>query len=282
MKFYCLVYEVKDIRAELLEESCKKRNLDFVLLKAKDFDYTQKINLDNNLLYMIDIDHRTRYLEKFLLRHKCVNFYLNDIYELSKVYLDVVYEKYKLPIIKTIYDLTNNKILLKKYVDYLDGFPLIIKVIDNSRGIGVIKVDSFESLLSIVDYLLSQNLDKHYLIKKFIDYTQHARLIVLGNKVIDSIEYKKVTNDFRSNAGDALNVVAQKFSDVINNTAIKATQVRGVEFAGVDVLIDKAGGYYLAEVNSPCYFPRCQLTTGVDISGMMVDFLINKSKNNNI
>ncbi|KKQ46317.1 MAG: hypothetical protein US63_C0003G0030, partial [Candidatus Moranbacteria bacterium GW2011_GWC2_37_8] len=53
---------------------------------------------------------------------------------------------------------------------------------------------------------------------------------------------------------------------------------RGFEFGGVDILIDRNGEHYLIEANFPCFFPRCQMLTGVDISGMMLDYLVQKNE----
>lgn len=189
-------------------------------------------------------------------------------------------KKSNLPIIKTIYHLTRDRQLLKKYVDYLGGFPLIIKTSGSSHGIGVMKLDSFDSLISVVDYLVKTQ--DRFIMRRFIDYTQHARLIVLGNKVIGSIEYKKIRGDFRSNVGDKLNVHTVNFSNEIQAMAIKATHAINIDFSGTDILIDREGNGFIAEVNFPCFFPRVQLATGIDIAGQMIDYLIQKSKNKNL
>jgi len=139
---------------------------------------------------------------------------------------------------------------------------------------GVIKVDSFSSLLSITDYLIHSN--QQAVLRKFIEHEEHARLIVLGDSVISSIAYKKPTDDFRTNVGEKPNVVGKKYSTEVQEIAVKSSKSLGFEFAGVDIIIDKSGTPYLAEVNFPCYFPRAQEATGDDISGMMVDYLIGK------
>ena len=112
------------------------------------------------------------------------------------------------------------------------------------------------------------------MIRQFIPVTTSARLIVLGGKVVDSIEYRAPKNDFRSNVG-VPNVKPKKFAKGIEETAIKAVDALDLEFGGVDILIhgDK---HYLTEVNCPCFFARAQNSTGTDIASLMIDYLHNK------
>ena len=100
---------------------------------------------------------------------------------------------------------------------------------------------------------------------------------MLGNKVIDSIEYTALKDDFRTNIGKTPNVKPKKFSAKAEKIAVKSVKSLGLEFGGVDILVGKSGVNYVAEMNFPCFFPRCQLVTGVDIAGKMIDYLVRKS-----
>lgn len=73
-------------------------------------------------------------------------------------------------------------------------------------------------------------------------------------------------------------VEACTFSLEVEQLAIKSVEVLGLEFGGVDIIMDAQERPYLMEVNFPCYFPRAQLLTGRDIASMMVEFLMKKSK----
>ena len=103
---------------------------------------------------------------------------------------------------------------------------------------------------------------------------------MLGDKVIDSIEYTANDGDFRSNEGAKPNVAPKKFTDEVEKLAVKATRALGLEFGGVDIMITN-NGPKVAEVNFPCFFPRCQQLTGTDIAGMMVDYLMEKARRKN-
>lgn len=265
----------------LLKKSAEERDIAINVIFTEDFDFTEHLVLSqNDALYRISSDKTSVLIEKFLCNEHVVSFYLSVRDCMGKVdnvlEATLIHKQHNLPINKTIFSLTNNKPLLKKYVLELGGFPIIIKSAGGQHGVGVMKIDSLESLYSVVDYLAMQN--DEFILRQYIDYKEHARLIVLGDQVISSIEYKRVENDFRSNAGNDLNIINKKFDSNIENIAIKSVQVLGYEFGGVDILIDQNGNPFIAEVNFPCYFPRAQQYSNIDISGQMIDFLINKSK----
>jgi glutathione synthase/RimK-type ligase-like ATP-grasp enzyme len=103
-------------------------------------------------------------------------------------------------------------------------------------------------------------------------------LIVLDNHVIDSIEYRAPTGDFRSNVGESPAAIAKIFTKEIQKIAIEAVSSLHWEFGGVDILLDASDAPYVTEVNLPCFFPRCQDCTGTDIAGHMLEYLLRKAK----
>ncbi len=266
---------------DLLKKSAEDRNINVKPIYTEDFDFSTSLVLSkNDSIYRISTDKKSCLVEKFLASIDVISFYKNHIDCIGKLdnvlECTLIHEKLNLPIIPTIYSLPRDKNLLRKYSDKLNKFPIIIKSTGGQHGVGVMKIDSLESLYSISDYLSQEKND--FILREFIDYVEHARLIVLGNKVISSIEYKRVKDDFRSNVGKNLEIINKNFGEKINDIAIKSVNSLGYEFGGVDILIDKEGNPFIAEVNFPCYFPRAQEYTDIDISGQMIDFLINKSK----
>jgi len=230
------------------------------------------------MLYNLCIDEKSKNVERVVINDKCKTFFSDwkqgVFYYDNVVEASVLHEKNNLPIIDTIFDATSSRKLLKKYVQLLGGFPIVLKLMNGSHGVGVVKVDTFDSLFSIADVFVKKDL--FFIIRKYIDYKEHARMIVLGSEVISSIEYKRASNDFRSNIGKKPEVYEKKYSREMQELAVQATNILGFEFGGVDLLIDKDGSVYIAEVNFPCFFPRAQLKTGDDISGLMIDYLLNK------
>lgn len=270
-----------DTSFKLLEQSAKKKAINTIPIFSESYDFSKKIEFKpGDLMYRIATSDRSALLEKLLINNIVTTFYSDLTSCVGKldnvVEATILQEKSNLPIIKTIFSLTNDKKLLEQHSTILGGFPLIIRAVGGSHGVGIMKVDSLSSLFSVIDYLSKQN--DSYILRQFIDYKAHARLIVLGDKVVASIEYSRRDNDIRSNVGKELSVSDRKFDKNIEEIAIEATKVLGFEFSGVDILIDKNGDPHIAEVNFPCFFPRAQNQTNIEVSDLMVDYLVNKSK----
>ncbi len=266
---------------DYLKQSAESRGLKVETLDANHFDFSQRLHLTGkDGLYRIASGYASSLLEKLLINSEVITLYRNFTDCMARrdyfVGSALFHEKCGLPIIRTVFSITTDTALLKKYVRALNGFPIIVKAIGGAHGIGVMKIDSFESLISVCDYLSKQN--GKYILRKFLHYKEHARLIVLGNKVVSSIEYVRLKDDFRSNRGDDLSISVKKFGSKVEKLAVKAANVLGYEFAGVDILIDQDDQPYIAEVNMPCYFPRAQEFSETDISGAIVDHMILKSK----
>lgn len=265
----------------LIKKSAEERNINVKPIYTEDFDSSEQDFLtENDGLYRIASDTKSSALEKILINENVITFFKSYLYCMGNLKKStgsfLTHFKNNLPIIPTIAYTSQKRVLISKYVEMLGGFPIILKVIGGSHGVGVMKIDSLESLYSVIDYLDENNI--FFILRKFIDYKAHARMIVLGDKVVSSIEYKRVKDDFRSNVGHDLTIVNTKFDKKVEETAVKSVSVLGYEFGGVDILIDRDDQIFIAEVNLPCYFPRAQQYSNIDISGQMIDFLINKSK----
>lgn len=121
-----------------------------------------------------------------------------------------------------------------------------------------------------------------FVMKEYCDVKSTASLIVLGDKVIDSIEYRANKGDFHSNEGTKPNTDVKEYDNATKELAVKATHALGLEFGEVDIM-NTPDGPKVAEVNFPCFFPRCQMLTSVDIADKMIKYLMAKTaqKENN-
>ncbi len=256
----------------LLRRACEAEHIDFIEIISNDFDFANPPRLSkDDLIFRASTDSLSRQLEKLLLTMHPTSFYTGD-QGFSRKSSIAVHLAHGIPINHTIFGVSDNQEMLKSSVEKLGGFPIIIKVLGGSHGVGVIRVDSFPSLLSITDYLKATT-DGEFVLRQYLEHTSHARLIVLGDTVIDSIKYTSSENDFRTNAGGDPTVQVMNFGEEINNIAVRAVNVLGLEFGGVDVIIDKSGNPYVLEVNFPCYFPRAQRISGANIAHKMVTYL---------
>lgn len=274
MKFYSIVTSRKKVD-EMLEQSCKDQGIEYVKLEANSFSYSMLDNFEEgDILYRTSTSRNSSKLQSEILSY-CP--YFKTIYHnldgrfVGSSYL--IHRRAGLNIPKTITRNTNQTEILKEDVNYLGGFPVILKITGGSKGIGVIKVDTWETLVSLSEYLLATG--KSYILREFIESTQHVRMVVLGNKVIAAELDMPQNNEFRSNNGISL---AKTFPEEVNSLAINAVQLLGKDFGGVDLLINN-NGVFILEVNSPCNFASTQEVTGIRISDHLINYLKNKKIN---
>lgn len=283
MRFYLLhegFYEGVELRIEQIKYACRQLKIEFIALNSLSIDYTNIPCLTaSDLLYNGARGSET--LESILLNKDVATFYINTpdfvVSNADTTKYSILHEKRGLLAPKTIFHITTDRHSLTKYIDYLGGFPIILKATGSTRGIGTIKIDSWQSLISIVDYLVSKN-DK-FILRQFIKAKSGCRLIVLGNEVIASADFAMNEGDFR-NAVDLKQVKYYKreFSDALKITAVEATHMANVEFSGVDFLEDENGLFYLLEINFPTGFSGLIDVCHIDIPFKMVEYLIMKSK----
>lgn len=286
MKLYCInrLIETGEMANQptikLLKAACENQDVEFVELVSDTYDFAHPPRLNaGDLIYRVATDSLSRQLEKLLLTMRPTSFYADDRgfwWQDNVVKATAVHMAYDLPINKTIFGASNDKTQLESAVKELGGFPIVIKVAGGSHGVGVIKVDSFSSLHSVVDYLRNTT-NEQFVLRQYVEHEAHARIIVLGNKVVDSTEYTSEQNDFRTNSAKEPSVTAKDFGSEVNQIAIKSVNVLGLEFGGVDIIIDAKGQAHILEVNFPCFFPRAQRISGIDIAQHMVLYLKHKA-----
>ena len=278
MKLYLITDSSQQTTTDLLVQACKSRDVEPVILYPKTTHPLDLHPTPRDAVYRIATFHvyGATELMQLLISQGATSFYRDPTFIPTPGRPDdLIYAQHDVPIPQTIPYIPQDRAVLDDCVQRLGGFPIILKALGGSHGVGVMRVDSSQSLYSVADYLRQQ--PGRAVMKQYCDVTSTARLIVLGDQVIDSIQYTAPAGDFRSNEGAQPNVSARQFDDDINDVAVRAVHALGLEFGGVDIMLTPDGPK-IAEVNCPCYFPRCQLLTGTDIAGQMVDYLKRKAE----
>lgn len=262
----------------MLVSAANKLNVNVEIIEPSKVDYTDLPKLtSNDLLYRISTDKKSRELETLIVNSKATTFNKQTYkYNLNDCAL-IAIKNTGTSTVPTIHDFTNDRKTLKHYVLQLGGYPIVVKVEGGKSGVGVMKIDSQESLFSIADYLVSTG--DTISLKKYIDVKGQIRAIVIGDEVVASMMNGVADGDFRTNVGNKRESYKHAITEDESNMAIQATKAIGQNFGGVDILIDKDGGKYIAEVNSPCYFTGTQEITGIDIASIIIKFLLSKSNN---
>lgn len=148
-------------RLNMLSSASEKLGINVVLINSEAFDFSKWEKLPAEASDMFyNVTPFSHEIENIFIHKGLTSFFIepNKINHLFSTHqFDLSLINKGIPVPKTIFKGTNDRRLLEKYVDYLGGFPLILKVTGGTTGIGVLKIDSWEGLVSTCDLLNQQN-----------------------------------------------------------------------------------------------------------------------------
>ena len=169
-------------------------------------------------------------------------------------------------------------------------FPVVLKMLSGSHGIGVSIIESLASLKSVLQTIWKIDSKIEVLIQEKIDSDYDLRIHVLTKRFhsptpdkTDSIllgymRRNRVKKDFRTNYSLGGTVEKTKVTPEQEKIAIAAAKAVGCNWCGVDLIVDKkTGKNYVLEVNSSPGTQGLLKATGVDVVGDIVDFVSDKS-----
>ena len=140
--------------------------------------------------------------------------------------------------------------LLDKSLEIVgDEYPLILKTLRGSRGIGVIFIESKRQLISIIQLIWKQNPDSEVLLQSYIKTDFDVRVIMLNNKPVAAMKRSVVEGDFRSNYSQGAKVSKYELSEEEKLICVKADKAVGGMWTAVDFIPYK-DQIFVLEVNS--------------------------------
>jgi ribosomal protein S6--L-glutamate ligase len=103
------------------------------------------------------------------------------------------------------------------------------------------------------------------------------RCLVVGGRVVAAIERQAKPGEFRSNLHRGGTACKVHITGKERATAIKAAMTLGLDVAGVDILRAERGPLVM-EVNASPGLEGVETTTGLDIAGMMIEYIEQRCK----
>jgi ribosomal protein S6--L-glutamate ligase len=154
-----------------------------------------------------------------------------------------------------------------------EKFPMIVKTVSGSHGVGVIKVETYESLKSLVQYLLAN--DIQIMIQEFIPHTESGRIMVLGDKVLASVMRSIPDGDFRSNMDQGAELSKYEATPKEAEVALKVAEALGCMLSAIDYIIDADGEMVIFEANSSPGLKGIQgVNENIDIAKEIMQFVV--------
>ena len=223
-------------------------------------------------------------------RYFCVNSLESiEICE-SKYLTSEILEEVGLPVPR--YALITSEDNLDQALEAVGGnFPVVLKLLSGTQGIGVSIVDSYASLKSVYQTIAKLAPENEILIQERIDADYDLRIQIIIKKfdpinpkedncvLLGSMKREAVEKDFRTNYSLGGKVSGYEISDEIKDLACRAANAVGCHWCGVDLMIDsKNGKPYILEVNSSPGTEGISEAIGRPIVDDVIDYV--KDKNN--
>lgn len=221
-------------------------------------------------------------------RYFCVNSLESiEICE-SKYLTSEVLEADGLPVPR--YALITGEENLDQALEAVGGkFPVVLKLLSGTQGIGVSIVDSYASLKSVYQTIAKLAPENEILIQEKIDANYDLRIQIIVKKfdpinptkdnciLLGSMKREAVEKDFRTNYSLGGKVSGYEISDEIKDIACKAANAVGCHWCGVDIMIDsKDGKPYILEVNSSPGTEGISKALGKPIVDDVIDYVADK------
>lgn len=157
-------------------------------------------------------------------------------------------------------------------IERVGGAPVIIKLLEGTQGVGVILAETSKVAEAIIETLHSTK--QNVLVQKFVSESRgrDIRVIVIGDQVVAAMRRVAQGQEFRSNLHRGGRTETVELDEEYRETAVRAAQIMGLRFAGVDMLESSAGPQVM-EVNSSPGLEGVETATGLDIAGTLAQYI---------
>lgn len=249
-----------------LLSSAEKMNIELILKTNLELATEASVNADFVLFWDKDINLAKR-LELMGLPVFNSSSSIEKCDDKAKTYLELL-DKIPQPetlIAPKAFFKADMSEFVERAIDIL-GLPLVFKECFGSFGQQVWLCSTAEEINSHIS-------ERPFILQKFISESSGSdkRLEVVGGQVVSAVR-RVNRNDFRSNVtnGGTMSRCTPSADDI--STAIRACEILGLDFGGVDILDNGA----VCEVNSNAHIINIMNTTGIDLAPIIFNHIMEK------
>jgi len=201
--------------------------------------------------------------------------------------INICADKYRTSLRLADYGLTEPKTILindpEKSVELVEEaglkFPIILKTLRGSKGVGVLFVDTEKGLDSIVQLIHKQDEDTDLLAQQYIKTDYDVRVHVLGGKVIAAMKRPVIEGDFRSNVSQGSKPEKIELTELEIEESLRAAKAVNGHWSAVDFIPSKNREKeppFMLEVNSSPGTEGIEDATKLNISNIVISYFANK------
>lgn len=161
------------------------------------------------------------------------------------------------------------------------GYPAILKPTIGSWGRLVALLNDIDAAKSVIEDReeMFPLYHVYYLQEKINRPPRDIRAIVVGDRTVAAIYRISTTGDWRTNTARGGKSENLRITKELDDLCVRATKPFGLGVYGVDLMESDEHGLMVHEVNNTTEFKNVMAQSGVDIPGMIVDFLIETARN---
>lgn len=163
-------------------------------------------------------------------------------------------------------------------VEMVGGFPVILKLLSGTQGVGVMLAENMGTIESTLDTLWS--LGQDILIQECVKESvgRDVRVVVVGGQVVTAMRRQARIGEFRSNIHRGGIGTPICLPPEYEKVAKQAAKIVGLQVAGVD-LLESHRGPKVIEVNSSPGLEGVETATGVNVARAIVEHVAKMAKN---
>jgi len=277
-----MVYD--QIRAEerMIIEAAKKRGFNLTLHNAENL-VLEASNLDRPEMEPLILQRCVSYFRSLYLTAileskgiRVVNPFQVAFICGNKLLASMVLAKAGVPTPRTFVTFDSKSAL--KALDKV-GYPAFIKPVVGSWGRLVAPLKDLHSAKAILEAreFMFPLYQVYYIQEQVKRPPRDIRSFVIGDRAVAAIYRYAPQDDWRTNTARGGRAEACKVAGELEEITLRAAKAVGGEFLGVD-LMESPEGLMVHEVNYSTEFRNTVPVTGVDIPGILVDYMVELAK----
>lgn len=271
-----IFYDIIRWEEKALFQAAKKRDIDVKMVDVKklkmdthsEYPDFGDIIMQRSVSYYRSI-HSTAFAE--FLGYRVVNSLNASMIAGNKFFTTLVLRKNKVPTPRTIVALSS-EVALQAFEDL--GSKAVLKPVLGSWGRLVALLDSLSSAKAVLeDREMMHPLYQVYYLQEYVKRPpRDIRTFVIGDQVVAAIYRYQPSDDWRTNTARGGKAVKCEITKELEEISLKAAEAIGEGIYGVDIM-ESEDGLVVHEVNNTTEFRNTVPATGVDIPGIMIDYV---------
>jgi len=276
-----LLYDVVRLEEKMLIEQARSKNVitDLINLDEAVFDLSANDHFEDDLFLQRGISyfralHSTKILEDKGAR--VVNNFNTILVAGNKLFTTSLLNKARIPTPRTHVSFSRSSAL--KSVEKL-GYPSVLKPVIGSWGRLVSALNDPESSMAILETreFMHPLYRVYYIQSRVKRPPRDIRAFAIGGQYVAAIFRYAPPGDWRTNTAISGRAEPCQKTPELEELTIKTAETIGGDYLGIDFM-ESEGGLVVHEVNNCTEFRNTVRVTGVNIPGLIMDYLVSISK----